>query len=99
LINLIIYFLLAPHALKIIDVNLKGVLNGMKLGIRFLKQNGKDGGVIVNTSSLSGLFASPFIPYYSATKFGVIGASISVAETVAAQNIRVNVVAPAAVGE
>ncbi|RIA97565.1 hypothetical protein C1645_813988 [Glomus cerebriforme] len=86
-----------PYALRIIDVNLKGVLNGMKLGIRFLKQNGKDGGVIVNTSSLGGLYVSPYIPYYSASKFGVIGLSLSLAETLAAQNIRVNVIAPGAV--
>ncbi|PKC02733.1 NAD(P)-binding protein [Rhizophagus irregularis] len=86
-----------PHALKLIDVNLKGVLNGTKLGIKFLKQNGKDGGVIVNTSSISGLYTSPFVPYYTATKFGVIGLSISIAETSAVQNIRVNVVAPGAV--
>ncbi|GES81059.1 15-hydroxyprostaglandin dehydrogenase [NAD(+)] isoform X1 [Rhizophagus clarus] len=86
-----------PHALRIIDVNLKGVLNGTKLGIKFLKQNGKDGGVIVNTSSISGLYVSPHVPYYSASKFGVIGLSISVAETSPPLNIRVNVVAPGAV--
>ncbi|CAI2166099.1 15811_t:CDS:10 [Funneliformis geosporum] len=86
-----------PNALKVIDVNLKGVLNGTKLGIRFLKQNGKDGGVIVNTASIAGLFKSPLIPYYCASKFGVVGLSISVASTVIAQNIRINVVAPSAV--
>ncbi|CAG8566536.1 11021_t:CDS:10 [Funneliformis caledonium] len=86
-----------PNALKMIDVNLKGVLNGTKLGIRFLKQNGKDGGVIVNTSSIAGLFNSPLVPIYSASKFGVVGLSISVAITVTVHNIRINVIAPSAV--
>ncbi|CAG8468061.1 16916_t:CDS:10 [Funneliformis mosseae] len=88
-----------PNALKMIDINLKGVLNGTKLGIRFLKQNGKDGGVIVNTSSIAGLFNSPLVPIYSASKFGVVGLSISVALTVTVHNIRVNVIAPSAVVE
>ena len=41
------------------DVDLRGVLLGMKHGIRAMLERG-DGGAIVNWSSIGGLNASPF---------------------------------------
>ena len=53
------------------DVNLRGVLLGMKYGIRAMLETG--GGAIVNWSSVGGLDASTFgTATYSASKAGVI---------------------------
>ena len=57
---------------KTMDVNLRGVLLGMKYGIRAMLGAG-NGGAIVNWSSIGGLNASTFgTATYSASKAGVI---------------------------
>ena len=53
------------------DVDLRGVIFGMKHGIRAMLEHG-EGGSIVNWSSIGGLNASPFTTVYSAAKAGVI---------------------------
>ncbi|XP_072389719.1 15-hydroxyprostaglandin dehydrogenase [NAD(+)]-like isoform X2 [Diabrotica undecimpunctata] len=63
---------------KEIDVNVKGTMNGVILGIeKYLKhhRSGEEG-VIVNTSSIAGLEAT-LLPTYSATKFAVNGITIN----------------------
>src|SRR5580700_6795207 len=56
---------------RIMNVNLRGVLLGMKYGIRAMLKSG--GGAIVNWSSVGGLNASSFgTATYSASKAGVI---------------------------
>lgn len=54
----------------VIDVNLKGVVNGVYAALPLLKENG---GRIVNTGSASGFYGSPRLAVYSATKFAVRG--------------------------
>src|SRR4051794_24103268 len=54
------------HYDRTIDIDLRGVLFGMKHGIRAMLATG--GGAIVNWSSIGGLNAAPFTSVYSAAK-------------------------------
>ncbi|XP_067003630.1 15-hydroxyprostaglandin dehydrogenase [NAD(+)]-like [Anabrus simplex] len=56
-----------------IDINVKGTVRGTLLGFKFLgKDNGGNGGLIVNVSSIAALDYIPFAPIYSATKNAVV---------------------------
>ncbi|XP_067128631.1 15-hydroxyprostaglandin dehydrogenase [NAD(+)]-like [Centruroides vittatus] len=58
---------------KIVDVNLNGVIYGCNIALKYMgKDNGGDGGAVVNVSSVGGLQPLPPKPIYSATKAGVI---------------------------
>jgi NAD(P)-dependent dehydrogenase (short-subunit alcohol dehydrogenase family) len=77
----------------ITDVNLRGVLLGMKHGVRSMLRTG--GGAIVNWSSVGGLNASNFgTSIYAATKAGVIAATKSCAIEYGSQGVRANAVCP-----
>ncbi|MEL6473647.1 MAG: SDR family oxidoreductase [Pseudomonadota bacterium] len=55
----------------IVDVNIKGVVNGVYAALPLLKQT--RGARIVNTASTAGIVGSPQLAVYSATKFAVRG--------------------------
>jgi NAD(P)-dependent dehydrogenase (short-subunit alcohol dehydrogenase family) len=75
------------------DVDLRGVLLGMKHGIRAMLEQG-DGGAIINWSSIGGLNASPFTSVYSAAKAGVIAVTKAGAVEYGSHGIRVNAICP-----
>lgn len=74
----------------VLDVNLLGTLYGMQIAGRAMR----DGGAIVNVSSTSGIRARPRQVAYSASKWGVRGATKAAAVELAPFGIRVNSVHP-----
>ena len=76
----------------VIDVNLKGVFNGIKAVSRqMMKQKY---GRIINISSIVGLIGNPGQANYAASKAGVIGLGKAVSKELASRNITVNTIAP-----
>ncbi|XP_017764127.1 PREDICTED: 15-hydroxyprostaglandin dehydrogenase [NAD(+)]-like [Eufriesea mexicana] len=66
---------------KTIDVNVTSVIRGTLLGIQQMqKDSGGKGGVIVNVSSVAGLYSLSQLPVYSATKHAVVSFSRSFAQ-------------------
>jgi len=77
---------------KVLDVDLRGVLLGMKYGIRAMLAGG--GGAIVNWSSVGGLNAALATSVYSAAKAGVIAVTKAAAVEYGEQGIRANAICP-----
>lgn len=78
---------------KVMAVNVKGVW----LGIKYILPAMKDGGSIINTSSVAGLAGSPLVSPYVTSKHAVVGLTRSVAIEVAPRGIRVNSIHPSPV--
>ncbi len=75
---------------KVIDVNVKSVLNGCQAASRVLGE----GGVIINTSSMVSKNGQPSGVGYPMSKFAVNGITVSLARELGPRGIRVNAVAP-----
>jgi NADP-dependent 3-hydroxy acid dehydrogenase YdfG len=56
---------------RLIDINLKGVINGAYMGLPLLKAT--PGSCMVNTCSAAGIYGGAGISVYAASKFGVRG--------------------------
>ena len=74
------------------ELNVHSILYACRAAIPVMRRAG--GGAIVNTASISGLFADYSIPAYNATKGAVVNFTRSLAVDHAADGIRVNAVCP-----
>ncbi len=77
---------------RVLDVNLRGVINGVQAAYKIMIAQGF--GHIVNTASMAGLMVSPGVVAYAATKYGVVGLSVSLRAGAASFGIRVSVLCP-----
>ncbi|MBM7841193.1 3-oxoacyl-[acyl-carrier protein] reductase [Alkalihalobacillus xiaoxiensis] len=80
---------------KMIDINLMGTYYVTRAVLPQLIE--KNAGDIINVASTSGLNGSPGSSAYSASKFGVIGLTESLAQEVRRNNIRVTALTPSTV--
>jgi NAD(P)-dependent dehydrogenase (short-subunit alcohol dehydrogenase family) len=77
---------------KIIDVNLRGVINGTQAVYKIMIKNGF--GHIVNTASMAGIMPNPLNVAYGTTKYAVVGLSQSLRIEAAHFGVRVSVICP-----
>ncbi len=77
----------------VLSTNLKSVFNVCKAAARPMLRR-KQGGRIINISSVSGIVGQPGQTNYAASKAGIIGFSKSLAKELGTRGITVNVVAP-----
>jgi NAD(P)-dependent dehydrogenase (short-subunit alcohol dehydrogenase family) len=80
---------------KVLAVNLKGVLYGMKHTLPHLKAQGS--GAIVNAASVGGIRAVPNLVGYVASKHAVAGMTKQAAIEYGEHGVRINAVAPGAI--
>ena len=81
---------------EVIDVNLTGVFNTTKAAIPTMIRQGQGGSIII-TSSVAGLYGQPFTASYTAAKHGVVGLARCLANELAEHSIRVNTIHPTGV--
>jgi meso-butanediol dehydrogenase / (S,S)-butanediol dehydrogenase / diacetyl reductase len=77
---------------RILAVNLRGVILGIRAAVPTLRAGG--GGSIVVTASVSGLFGDPGLFAYNASKAGAVNVVRSAALDLGRDGIRVNAVCP-----
>ena len=77
---------------KVIDINLKGVYNCTRAVVDTMVERGS--GVILNASSVVGVYGNFGQTNYAATKFGVIGFVKTWAKELGKKGIRANAVCP-----
>jgi NAD(P)-dependent dehydrogenase (short-subunit alcohol dehydrogenase family) len=80
---------------RVLDINLKGVLYGMKYTLPHLKAQGS--GTIVNAASVGGIRAVPNLVAYVASKHAVAGMTKQAAIEYGEYGVSVNAVAPGAI--
>ncbi len=80
---------------QMIDVNLKGVLNGIAAALPQMKQ--QKSGHFINVSSVYGHKVGPAAAVYCATKFAVRALSEGLRQEVKPYNIRTTIISPGAV--
>lgn len=79
--------------LRMLDINLRGVLLGTQHAIAVMREAG--GGVIINVSSMAGMGVGPHpAPVYAASKAAVIRFSAALGPLGRRLNIRVNCICP-----
>ncbi len=83
------------HFDRIIDINVRGVVNGTLAAYPQMVQ--QKGGHIVNTASLSGLVPTALLVPYTMTKHAVVGFTAGLRLEAAAHKVCVSAICPAAV--
>lgn len=86
------------EAYKVVDVNLKGTMNTLRLAMHYMRKNTPDGngsrGSIVLIASTSGYFGGTGVVSYVASKHGVVGLLRASQKAATQYGIRLNAVAP-----
>ena len=86
------------HFANVINVNLLGTINALRLAAARMIENQPDGegerGVCVNTASVAAFDGQIGQVAYSASKGGVVGLTLPVARELASKGIRVMTIAP-----
>jgi NAD(P)-dependent dehydrogenase (short-subunit alcohol dehydrogenase family) len=77
----------------VLDVNLMGVLHGIRSFLPHIRAHG-EGGHIVNTASMAGMIAGPGFSPYAASKFAVVAMSEGLAAQLKPLGIGVSVLCP-----
>ena len=80
---------------RVIDINLNGVLYGMRYQIPAMLKAGAAGSAIVNMASIHGTVAAVGNGAYTAAKHGVVGLTRNAAAEYGPQGLRINCVGPA----
>jgi short-subunit dehydrogenase len=80
------------HWMRIINVNLLGVIYGTTAAYSLMVRQGF--GHIVNTASLAGLIGDPIVLPYVTSKFAVVGLSQTLRNEAAGLGVKVSVVCP-----
>jgi len=82
-----------PRVQRMMDLNATGVVLGTILTADLMKEHGVKG-VIINTASMAGLGPVIATPAYAASKWAVVGMTVSCAGLVESHGVRVNCVCP-----
>lgn len=77
---------------RAMDLNVTSAVLGAGEAAPYMRERG--GGSLLFTASVSGLVGSMMSPIYSAAKFAVVGLAKSLAQRLAPDGIRVNVICP-----
>jgi len=78
-----------------LDVNVRGVLNGMAAVLGTMARRG--GGQVINVASMAGMIPIPGMVTYNASKFAALGASLAARQEYAGTGVAVTAVLPSAV--
>jgi NAD(P)-dependent dehydrogenase (short-subunit alcohol dehydrogenase family) len=79
----------------LIDINVRGVINGSRAAIPYLKQT--PGSVLINVASAVSIYGAPNMAIYSASKFAVRGLSEALDAELGPQGVRVACILPAVI--
>ena len=80
---------------KVFNLNVKTILYSMRKAVKHFEEIG--GGVIINISSIAGLYGGAAGATYTASKHAVVGLTKNTAFMYALKNIRCNAICPGAV--
>lgn len=80
---------------RVIDINLNGVMYGMRYQIPAMLEAGAERSAIVNMASIHGMVAAIGNAAYTSAKHGVVGLTRNAAAEYGPQGLRVNAVGPA----